>query len=888
MRKSILLFIYFFSAHLISAQSLKELYQQGMKYYSEGNYLKAIEIFERAVPEAEKQFGKNHKNYTAFSGNLAMMYQAQGLYSKAETLFLEVKEIDTKIFGKEHSEYATDCNNLAMLYLSQGLYSKAEPLFLEAKEIDAKTLGVKHPNYATDCNNLAMLYLSQGSYSKAEALYLEAKEIRAIALGKRHPDYAQSCNNLAGLYYELKMYSKAEPLYLEAKEIRAIALGKQHPDYAQSCNNLAALYDYQGLYSKAEPLYLEAKEIRVTTLGKEHPLYAHVCNNLAGLYKNQQLYSKAEPLYLEAKEIHGKTLGKQHPDYALSCSNLAFLYWRLQNYEKADMQFQENSQIFVNQIQTNFAHLSEKEKEQFFNGFKNNFEVVYSFAIENKQTSSSAWLYNNILVAKAVLFASSQNIRNIVKKSNNPEIKKLFVEWLAQRERLTKIMMMSLGEKQKQQINQKAEEEKANILEKRLSVQSEAIGSIFKQHNYQWKDIQKKLKSHEVAIEINRVRYYNTKKEIFTDSILYVALIVTPQTQNAPEMVVLHNGKELETTAITYYTNCIKAKKKDKESYGLFWKPLKDKIGNAQKIYIAPDGIYHQINLETLTESQTEKYIKDEVSIHLVSSTRDLIYFTAKKQVNYKNYQLHLFGYPDYAGSTQKSTPAKDRDSMNTTIKISKKQRFLDGFGTVSVLPGTKTEIVNISTKAKSKGIKVKTYLGSLANEETLKNIQDVHILHIATHGFFESDVETDKESTKFENPLLRSGLLLTNAELALQGKISGTEDGILTAQEVMNMDLYGTDLVVLSACETGLGEIRNGEGVYGLQRAFQEAGARNIVMSLWKVDDEATQKMMSLFYENMLTKGMNKREAFVLAQTELQKKYPQPYYWGAFVLIGE
>jgi len=889
MKKGVFLLIWFIYTHLALGQSLKELYRQGMKYYGEGNYTKAIEVFEKAVPEAEKQFGKNHKNYTAFSGNLAMMYQSQGLYSKAEPVYLEVMEIDAKVLGKEHPDYAIDCNNLALLYYAQGLYVKAEPLYLEAKEIDVKVFGKKHPNYATDCNNLGMLYLAQGLYTKAEALHLEAKEIRSTVLGKKHPDYALSCNNLAGMYYEQKIYSKAEPLYLEAKEIRAAILGTQHPDYAQSCNNLAALYDYQGLYSKAEPLYLEAKGIYEKILGKQHPLYAHACNNLAGLYNHQMLYTKAEPLYLEAKDIHEKVLGTQHLDYALSCNNLAMLYWSLQNYEKAEALFFEVSQTLTSQLQTNFAHLSEKEKEQFLGKLKNYFELSYSFALDRKKANLSVWLYNNTLTTKAILFASSQNIRKVVKKSNQPELQKLLAKWLAQRERLAKMMTMSQQEKLKQQINQKAEEEKANHLEKQLSVQSEAISGIFKQQTYQWKDIQKKLKANEAAIEINRVRCYDSKKNVFTDSILYVALIVTPQTQNMPEIVVLHHGKELETTAIAYYQNCIRAKKNDKESYHLFWKPLEAKIGKAQKIYVAADGIYHQINLETLWEPQTEKYVKDKIRIHLVGSTRDIIALVSRKQTQYKNYHLHLFGYPDYSGSNQKNTSEKERTITSVAAaKMSKKQRFLDGSGFVSILEGTKTEVTNISVKAKSKGIQVKTYLETQANEETLKNVQGAHILHIATHGFFEADIDREKGGNKYENPLLRSGLLLANAELALQGKASGTEDGILTAQEVMNLDLYGTDLVVLSACETGLGEIRNGEGVYGLHRAFQEAGAKSVVMSLWKVDDGATQEMMSLFYENMLSKNLGKREAFTLAQAELQKKYPQPYYWGAFVLIGE
>ncbi|GAB4331675.1 MAG: hypothetical protein OHK0038_06690 [Flammeovirgaceae bacterium] len=189
--------------------------------------------------------------------------------------------------------------------------------------------------------------------------------------------------------------------------------------------------------------------------------------------------------------------------------------------------------------------------------------------------------------------------------------------------------------------------------------------------------------------------------------------------------------------------------------------------------------------------------------------------------------------------------------------------------------------------------MKVEVYLEERANEENLKTIYSPTILHIATHGFFDEGEEEDRnkqERTKhFDNPLLHSGLLLTGAELTLNEKETGSkENGVLTAQEAMSLDLSGTELVVLSACETGLGEIKNGEGVFGLQRALQETGAKSVLMSLWKVDDAATQEMMTLFYENMLLKKQDKRTAFKNAQETIKANYKSPYYWGAFVMVGE
>jgi CHAT domain-containing protein len=212
-------------------------------------------------------------------------------------------------------------------------------------------------------------------------------------------------------------------------------------------------------------------------------------------------------------------------------------------------------------------------------------------------------------------------------------------------------------------------------------------------------------------------------------------------------------------------------------------------------------------------------------------------------------------------------------------------------------LPGTEKEIKSIEKFLKSKKWDVKSYLGDLAIKGAVQSVRSPRILHIATHGLFLEDVERGgqeifgfEEKKMVENPLLRSGLFFTGADNYIkkgEGYISDDENGILTAYEAMNLDLDKTELVVLSACETGLGDIQNGEGVFGLRRAFQQAGAKTIIMSLWAVSDEATQELMSNFYSNWVS-GMTKGDAFNKAQQEVRKKYPAPYYWGAFVMVGE
>ena len=228
---------------------------------------------------------------------------------------------------------------------------------------------------------------------------------------------------------------------------------------------------------------------------------------------------------------------------------------------------------------------------------------------------------------------------------------------------------------------------------------------------------------------------------------------------------------------------------------------------------------------------------------------------------------------------------------LSREIKSDTTQRFFDG-SNIAMLPGTKEEVSNLSNILGQIDFSFDVHLGHDATEAQVKSISNPKVLHIATHGYFLKDVETSAEDITMgiasdkisESPLLRSGLLFAGAKEA----ITTGGDGVLTAFEALNLNLYETELVVLSACETGLGEIKNGEGVYGLQRAFQIAGAKSILMSLWTVSDEATQQLMTSFYQNWKIEKQPVREAFLNAQKSLKEKFPQPYFWAAFKLVGD
>lgn len=892
-------------------------------YRQQGLYEKAESLFLEAKDIQEKIVGKKYADYAATSNNLAILYHSQGFYDKAEPLYLEAKIIREELFGKESMEYAGSSNNLALLYYERGKYEKAELFYIEAQKTIKKVLGEDHHYYTVLTSNLALLYFKQGLRKKAEPLFLEVYQIRQKTLGKNHLDYAIACNNLANLYGSQSEYTKAETLYLESKIIKEEILGKKHPSYASTVDNLANLYLKQKKYKKAEPRYIEAKSIRENVLGNQHPLYAISCQNLATFYKITKEYTKAELLYTEAKQIREMVLGKENPDYANSCASLASFYKETQDYKKAKPLYEEATRIKINQIKLLFPILSEDEKEEYSNSFKSYVDDFTDFAIlyHNQKPSVLEDLVNLHLFSKGILFSSTQKIQNQIFQSKDTVLVALFEKWKQERTNYSQAIQLPLEIRKKQNIELSKLELRINEIERELSKKSSLINETLNEQVYDLKAIQTALGKKEVLIDIIRYEKSNTEKE---NEISYAALIIPSKKSKFSEVkvVALKGGKALENTEFFYYTNTTIFELDNEDSYNFYWKQIDEELQNVnpkgfEKIYLSPDGVYHKISLQSLYNTETKKYLIEEEAIEILASSKDVVKRSkaplklslelnlSSKVEAKKQTQIYIIGYPTYdirpdikpKDFTKNTTRTIEQDSItrpslkNEISEYNGLQRIIGHQKKITVLEGTKIETSQINTLFKDKDIPTVLLQNEEANEQNIKKLQSPPILHIATHGFFidepsESELQTMQDSEDrnlLKNPFLRSGLLLAGC----QNPQLQEEDGILSAEEVMNLDLQNTELVVLSACETGLGDVEGGEGVYGLQRAFRQAGAKNVLMSLWKVDDTATQLLMNYFYTAIL-KGKPKREALQTAQLQLKKLYPNPYYWGAFILVGE
>jgi CHAT domain-containing protein len=467
-------------------------------------------------------------------------------------------------------------------------------------------------------------------------------------------------------------------------------------------------------------------------------------------------------------------------------------------------------------------------------------------------------MYNYQMDIKVLLLSSTNKVKQTILKSGNANLIKDYAMWLDKKETLARLYSLSKEELKDQKIDLASLEQEANSLEHSLSQRSTEFskGYIIDKLNYD--QVSSVLTETEAVIELIHIRSFDKN---FTSDSKYAALTLT-KNSDKPILTVLDNGNQLETRYIKFYRNAIQQKLVDPYSYDQFWSQIDTTIKGKKIIYFSPDGVYNEINVNTLKKPEGDFLIK-QYDIVTIGNSKDVIALKTRKAIPTKK-NAFLLGFPDYGG------------------------------GTVAALPATKVEINSISSILKTRGYEISQFEQLEATEARLKSIAGASLVHIATHGYFLGDVEggsigVNQEVAK-NNPLLRSGLLLAGAsktiEGALSSDLSSNDNGVLTAYEAMNLNLEATDLIVLSACETGRGDIRSGEGVYGLQRAFQVAGAKSLLMSLWKVDDTATQALMINFYTNLIKTG-NRSLSFKQAQLQLMQKYQDPIYWGAFVMTG-
>lgn len=789
--------------------------------------------------------------------NLGIYYHSRGQYLHAEQLNRGLLPFIAENLGETSLAMASTCNNLALIERDLGNYAEAEEYLDRAIALIQGRRNEEKLDRAVIQNNQAMLYQEIGQYDRAlktmdEALALAEKHIK-----KKGDDYSKLQINKALIYKSQKQFEAAESLLLQLKKTKELRLGKRHQDYADIESLLAAVYMGQGKTDEVESLLTHALDIYKNKFSESHPAYTSTLRLLAQYYFLNNEYEQAWIKSKEVFQLVETNFGNQHPDYQQIQEDLAVIAWNQNQLDTAFHYFHSANELKLEQLNKFFPALSENEKAKLWAKLRPSFVKFYAFASDHGSTEVIEEMFNIQLAIKGILLSSTTKMRQEILNSDDESLRNDYLEWTYLKEELANYYTLSKQDLVEQGINLDSIEGAANTIEKRMSLKSSDFAAASKLTTTDVQSLSATLKPDEAAVEI--IRFPAFKKQ-FTEEIKYAALVLDTE---GVKYVVLNNGVEMESKLASLYRRSIEFKVEDNRSYSNFWEPVEPLVLNKKTIYLSMDGIYNQINLNTL-RLPDGTYLGDETMLISVSSTRDIAKINRTSRLNDK---LLMFGFPDYGGT-----------------------------GKVASLPGTKAELEEINKIARAKGIQTERYLQAQANEEKFKKeTSDPGVLHIATHGFFLDDLTESGEvvygveiSKAKENPLLRSGLMLADAEntIANAKEVSNANNGILTAYEAMTLDLDETKMVVLSACETGLGEIQAGEGVYGLQRAFQIAGAETIIMSLWKVNDEATQKLMTHFYDEWLTNG-DKFAAFKSAQLAIREEYEAPYYWGAFVMLN-
>ena len=828
--------------------------QMGQSAYAMGRYVFAEKRLKTAQQYFEKAYRTSEIGYMKSIASQGLLYTTTGRFGQAETFTAQALELREKQLGKTNMAVAASLNNYAVLHYNLGQYNESEKEFADAIAVIQANKQQDAMAYAIVLNNKAMLFQSMGRYEEAVKFLKEALQLAGKLEVSKAKNHLKFFSNLALLYQQMEKYTEAEEIYRGLEK----RLDRNKPEFANMLNNVAILAMLMKKEDRVEDMLKRSAEIYKNTLTENSPAYAKVISDLGNFYRYKGRYAEAEPLLQKVLQIREQAFGTIHPLYVQSQEDMAILLWKKKDIGKAYPLYHDAMEKTLDFINRYFPPMSEAEKTKYWDMLSPRFQRFYNFAVEagavNKDILSDLFEYR--AATKGLLLSSTRKISEAILSGGNAQLINDYTEWIDHKEQLTAFYAYSKEELKEQNVNLDSLESNVNRMEKNLSANSREFANFYFTGKTKVSEVQKELKADEALIEIIRLRNF---EQVFTDQCRYLGLVVTKGNPQ-PKIVMLENGNDLENKYSKTYRLSIKNKLNDDQSYAQYWAPFEPEVKGKKRIYVSLDGVYNQLNLYTLKKTGGD-YLLNQLDIILVGNPRDLI--TTNSKGNAAGKKATLIGFPDY------------------------------GSGVIVQLPGTKVEVDGINKVLKSSGYQVAELTQKDATETNLKSAKEVSILHIATHGYFLKDVEKTSwpigvhaDNAK-DNVLLRSGLMLTGASDADKSKagLDSSNNGIITSYEAMNLDLKGTNLVVLSACETGLGEIKAGEGVYGLQRAFLVAGAEAIVMSLWKVDDAATQQLMNNFYNN-LVKTSDKQKAFKQAQQQLMTKFKEPFYWGAFVMM--
>jgi|GEM_PF-3441257 len=846
----------------------------------EGDYQEADALLGNAEEYLE-EVSKLESEELFSMEEIALLYIYTGKYVKAERYLNRLLSEREAGYGKEHKSLITILNYNGELNLALGNYSEADHYFERASKIAIKVFGEKSIAYANCLLYHKKMYSLLGDSQKAASVMDEVVKLYKKTYGEENIKLGMILHEYVLAKMEAHVYSKSkkditkdlDKIVLHSYEIIKKEFGYQSSAFAFALEDAAIYYILSGRYPLALESIQQAQAIWTKKLGEVNINNARLVLLSGKIYARLRTYDKAANSFESAKYIYKDLFNDEHPGYVEALGETAKMYFMLNKKELVVKNIEECTEKSLAYIDKVFPVLSEKGKAAFWSKISDNLEFykLIAFTYHTEYPDMVGTVFNIQISTRAILLNSLLKVKQQIMASGDTSAIRIYEDLLVEREDLALAYSLTSKQLSEMGVDVKVIENNIDKLEKQLSeISYDFVKTSKKSVEYNWTTLRKYIKSDEVLLEVVPYRDYLGQ---FTDTIRYAILSLDAHSKS-PSFIIIKNGNEIQNRGLKYYRNCIKYEINDERSYNYYWKPILPLLKpEYKKILFVNDGVYNQINLETIKEVSGEYFINTK-NISLLSTSRDL--FERGKVQEYKKTKgsnaltVSLMGNPIYYTN----------DSLSAREK------------TVQQLPGSEVEVKVLDSLFLKNNWKTTLVINKDLTEELIKNVQNPKVLHISTHGFYmekSTSLEDELVEVQADNPLLRSGLLFSNGGTVIhKATIASVNsiDGVLTAYEAMNMVLDKTDLVVLSACETGLGEVTHGEGVLGLQRSFQVAGAKTVIVSLFKVSDEVTQKLMVDFYQNWLRTN-DKYASFTAAKKSIQKEYPSPKYWGAFIILG-
>jgi CHAT domain-containing protein/Tfp pilus assembly protein PilF len=766
-------------------------------------------------------------------------------------------------------------------------FSQAE----RALTLAEQALQPTHPDLARALSNLAALCQVRGDYWRAEQYLRRTLAIYEQTLDPDHPDIAAVLNNLATLYYATKEYDCAEPLLRRVLTIYRNAWGPEHPDVATVLNNLAALYGVTGDYHQAEQLHRQALEIRRKMLPPTHPDLAQSLNNLASVYESLGEPHRAAPLLREAVGIHEQQLGAEHLDVATSLHNLALLCLSMGDVERAVALLARAADIRERHVTLFLTTGSEEQKRAFLAMLAGEVDAAVSLHVHGAPDNPRALrlALATVLRRKGRVLDAMTDVMATVRRHLDAQGRTVLDQLTSLHARLATLALSGPQGAEEAPYHAQVRQltEQVQQLEKALSARSAEFRE--QTRSVTVEEVQALIPPGAMLVEFVMYRPYDTKVRDPGQRWgrpRYVAYLI--RREGEPLWVDLGEALPIdgEVTALRRAVSQPgrgEVKELARALDERLMRPIRRLLGERRLILLSPDGMLHLLPFGALVD-EGRRYLIEALTFTYLTAGRDLLRLRHKQPAAgtpaiIANPAFDATGAVRLvqnvrAGSRPPASRAADLNGL----------RF-------DPLPGTDAEAKALQKILSGAAV----FSGPEATESALKAMSRPSVLHVATHGFFlratrEISLQPRGEITLrppplAENPLVRSGLAFAGANQ----RSNGADDGILTALEAAGLDLRGTQLVVLSACETGVGDVLSREGVYGLRRAMVIAGAESQVMSLWKVADGATRELMTSYYRRLLA-GEGRAEGLRQAQLAMLRgaRWGHPAYWASFILSGD